>query len=97
MSTQPEALQFADDRPDHTSDDLHQWSIDAETLIRRLHAANIDCLEHFNAIKAERDELLQALKAFPGVEHILPFKNLCNCGQCEFIRLRRAVIAKAGA
>jgi hypothetical protein len=63
----------------------------------RLRAANVDCLEHFNAIKAERDELLQVLKAFPGVEHALPFKNLCDCGQCEFIRLRRAVIAKAGA
>jgi hypothetical protein len=28
----------------------------------RLHAANIDCVDHFNAIKAERDELLAVLK-----------------------------------
>ena len=97
MSTQPEALQFSDDRPDHTSDDLYQWSIDAEALIRRLHAANVDCLEHFNAIKTERDELLEALKSFPGVEHALPFGNLCTCGQCQFIRLRRIVIAKVEA
>lgn len=29
----------------------------------RLRAANVDCFEHFNALKAERDELLEALKA----------------------------------
>lgn len=29
----------------------------------RLRAANVDCLEHFNAIKTERDELLAALKS----------------------------------
>lgn len=30
--------------------------------LRRLHAANIDCIDHFEAIKAERDALLAALK-----------------------------------
>lgn len=30
--------------------------------VARLHAANLDCVEHFNAVKAERDELLKALK-----------------------------------
>jgi chromosome segregation ATPase len=35
-----------------------------EEEIKRLHAANLDCVEHFNAIKAERDELLEALKPF---------------------------------
>lgn len=30
----PEALVFADDRPTSTSDDLYQWAIDAEDLIR---------------------------------------------------------------
>jgi hypothetical protein len=34
----------------------------AAAELRRLHAANIDCVNHFNAIKAERDELLEALK-----------------------------------
>ncbi len=33
----------------------------AAAELRRLHAANIDCVDHFNAIKAERDELLKAL------------------------------------
>ena len=35
---QPEALVFADDRPTSTSDDLYQWAIDAEDLIRAQHA-----------------------------------------------------------
>lgn len=30
--------------------------------LRRLHFANLDCIEYFNAIKAERDELLKVLK-----------------------------------
>lgn len=34
---------------------------EAAAELRRLHAANIDCVNHFNAIKAERDELLKAL------------------------------------
>ena len=39
MSTQqPEALVFADDRPYSIGDDLLQWAIDAEELIRRQHA-----------------------------------------------------------
>ena len=35
---QPEALIFANDRPTSIDDDLYQWSIDAEDLIRRQHA-----------------------------------------------------------
>lgn len=34
MSRKPEALIFADDRPTSTSDDLYQWAVDAEDLIR---------------------------------------------------------------
>lgn len=33
-----------------------------EAELNRLHAANIDCLEHFNALKAERDALLAIAK-----------------------------------
>lgn len=36
---QPEALIFANDRPTSLDDDLYQWSIDAEDLIRRQHAS----------------------------------------------------------
>ena len=35
---QSEALIFANDRPTSLDDDLYQWSIDAEDLIRRQHA-----------------------------------------------------------
>lgn len=40
MSTtqQPEALVFANDRPSAIDDDLYQWAIDAEDLIRSQHA-----------------------------------------------------------
>ena len=105
MSTQPKALRLADALEDSLEDysgsslprRCQDIADEAAAELRRLHAANVDCLEHFNALKAERDELLAALKSFPGVEHALPFNNLCTCGQCEFIRLRRAVIAKAEA
>lgn len=38
MTQQPEALIFANDRPMSLNDDLYQWSIDAEGLIREQHA-----------------------------------------------------------
>lgn len=66
MSTQPEALRLADLLQEQVDVDGH-WSreqIDkAAAELRRLHAANIDCVDHFNAIKAERDELAQVAKA----------------------------------
>lgn len=58
MSDKPEALRLAESL-------LLCWGdsrLDkAAAELRRLHAANIDCVAHFNAIKAERDELLKAL------------------------------------
>lgn len=33
-----EALIFANDRPTLGGDDLYQWAVDAEDMIRRLHA-----------------------------------------------------------
>lgn len=33
-----EELIFADDRPISGGDDLYQWAVDAEDMIRRLHA-----------------------------------------------------------
>lgn len=38
MSTLDDALVFANDRPTSTSDDLYQWAVDAEQMIRELHA-----------------------------------------------------------
>ena len=43
---QPEALILANDRPSSTGDDLYQWALDAEDMIRRLHA-HVEQLEAF--------------------------------------------------
>ncbi len=37
--------------------------------VASLHAANIDCVNHFNAIKAEHAELLAVLKGFSDYVH----------------------------
>lgn len=58
MSTQPEALRLAECL------ESFEWeNYEVARELRRLHAANIDCINHFNAIKAERDELVQVAKA----------------------------------
>jgi hypothetical protein len=59
MSTQPEVLRLANYFDYHGFFDSDK---SAAAELRRLHAANIDCIDHFNAIKAERDELLAVLK-----------------------------------
>lgn len=59
MSKQPEALRLADVLEVFG---LSQLSKDAAEELRRLHATNIDCVDHFNAIKAERDVLLASLE-----------------------------------
>lgn len=58
MSTQPKALLHAE----WLERSLTIGAKEAATELRRLHAANIDCVNHFNAIRAERDQLLSALK-----------------------------------
>lgn len=50
--------------------------------------------DHMHLISAAPD-LLKALYAGPSIEHALPFGNKCECSQCQFVRLRRAAIAKA--
>lgn len=81
MSDKPEALRLAESL-------LLCWGDsrldEAAAELRRLHAANIDCVDHFNAIKAERDELLEAL------EGLMYWDN----GKPEW-EVARAVIAKA--
>ena len=49
---QPEALVFADSRPTSTSDDLYQWAIDAEDLIRAQHARIEELEAQLSAIGA---------------------------------------------
>ena len=90
MKEQPEALRLADELESYVGRPV---CTEAAAELRRLHAANIDCVDHFNALKAERDELLEALKdLLEDTEH----KNH-NCGDedwCPVLRAR-AAIAKA--
>lgn len=51
--------------------------------------------QRFDRLHALNQELVEALKGGPSIEHVLPFNNVCTCSQCEFVRLRRAAIAKA--
>lgn len=62
--TMQDLIQFANDRPTSLNDDLYQWAVDAEEHIRALaieqenvRLANLDCVDHFNQIKADYDEL----------------------------------------
>ena len=50
MTTQPDALRLAEDRPTSLNDDLYQWAIDAEDTLRRLHAVNVDLLVALHCI-----------------------------------------------
>lgn len=88
MSAQPEALRLAYSIEGGWCRELGSK---AATELRRLHAANMDCIEHFNAIKAERDELLDAI--------ILLVAGIENSISPTFIPMikARAAIAKASA
>jgi len=78
--TQPEALRLADDC-DEGMIDFQK----AATELRRLHAANIDCINHFNALMHERNNLLEALKQIADP----------RLATQEPINIARAAIAKA--
>ena len=71
MSTtqQPEALIFANDRPSAIDDDLHQWAIDAEDLIRRQHARIAELEAQLSAIGAGGVEPLRKPGAAPQAVH----------------------------
>lgn len=60
MSAQPEALRLADQLERMSLST--PWDKAAAAELRRLHAANIDCVNHFDAVKAERDDLMDALQ-----------------------------------
>lgn len=83
MSTRPKAHELAD-ALETPSLGTRQTLDNAAAELRRLHAANVDCVNHFNAIKAERDELLAALdKLVKAVEwgQVKPVHNLCTLGR----------------
>lgn len=60
MSTQPKAILLA------IKLELHGTRVmeEAATELRALHAANIDCVDNFNALMSERNELLAVLQKF---------------------------------
>ncbi|MBT9493891.1 MAG: hypothetical protein IV107_16450 [Paucibacter sp.] len=55
-------------------------------------ADTLEIHPRFAAIEAQRDEMLAALQSIKAVEHVLPFGNLCDCIQCQFVRARSAGI-----
>lgn len=71
--TQPEALRLANYFDYHGFFDSDSK---AAAELRRLHEANIDCVDHFNALKAERDELLEALRG--ALEHWPVPSSVCK-------------------
>lgn len=79
MSAQPEALRLADalDRMSLST----KWDKQAAAELRRLHAANIDCIDHFNAVKADRDALLEAARDFS--EYVRTEQNATD-GQVQY-------------
>jgi len=88
MSDKPEALRLAESL-------LLCWGDsrldEAAAELRRLHAANIDCVDHFNAIKAERDNLLKAL------HDIAEWVDRYTAPNHPISTVARAAIAKASA
>ena len=68
---QPEALILVNDRPSAIGDDLYQWALDAEGMIRRLHA-RVEELEAMlesvgaGGVSAQRVTQSQTLKASSG-------------------------------
>lgn len=70
MSTRPEALRLAE-----AIDPLTRYTLDnltcsaAATELRRLHAANLHLIDSFNALMAERNDLLEALAFCAGTSY----------------------------
>lgn len=78
----PEALVFADDRPMSTSDDLYQWAVDAEHLIRAQQAriAELESIfdEQQAGIERLRAEPLRKPISQPAIPAEVPYDNCLN-------------------
>lgn len=70
---------------------------DAAAELRRLHAANLDCMAWYLAIKAERDKLLDLMKLFVTYETEMGEDNHVGAmlAYGKFSEAARAAIAKA--
>jgi len=100
---QPEALRIADllevfgtnELAKKTAAELRRLHVENEAqkkalrAYRCLHAANLDCLERYKAVKSERDELLEAIAGLVGcIDH-------GSENPTEKLDAARAAIAKA--
>lgn len=95
MSTQPKTHELAN-ALETPSMGTRQTLDNAAAELRRLHAANVDCIEHFNALKAERDELLEAACKLLEMPDFDGTKETSNARIAAKLNAR-AVIAKAEA
>ena len=59
---QPKALYLADVLSAGFECDMEWYEIESARELRRLHAANLDCMAWYEVAKSQRDELLEALK-----------------------------------
>ena len=98
---QPEALRLADSLQDGT----YLLSIERDNTaaeLRRLHAANLDCIAWYESVKAERDELLKALlQLVEDLEmrsnwKIADEKGVVDCGNGVYLKARAAIAKSTG-
>lgn len=101
MNKQPEALRLADALDRAANYELKNHASQAAAELRRLHTANLDCVAWYEAIKAERDELLSMLKSFS--DYVRDEQNATDGAVAystttinHWAFLARAAIAKAG-
>ena len=92
MSDQSEALRLAEWLDHHGEKASHA---DAAAELRRLHAANMDCLAWYEAIKSERDALLEALRPF--AETDLTSLTVRDTFGFDVLRARAAIAKCEGA
>lgn len=99
IKQQPEALRLAECLDDLTFTTRGQ-ATDAAAELRRLHAANLNCMEWYEAVKSERDDLLLAMtKLVEDLEMRSNWKRgdekgVVDCGNSVYLNAR-AAIAKA--
>jgi len=74
----------------------HKIHQDTAAELRHLHAANLDCMEWYEAVKSERDELLEALKAMVALDEDQHQRHQGDEDVCREVQQARAAIAKAG-
>ncbi len=54
----------------------------------------LDAVRFYRIQRRPDAELIDLLEAHTGSQHILPGRDFCTCGMCEWIRRRDAVLAR---